>query len=340
MKDGTDGINNYKIAIMKKILAFLILTISLTSCYEDFVKDYDYTAIYFPNNIDIRTVVVGEGLKVKIGTQLGGVIDNNLDRKVNFILDNNLVTNSVLLQMKTSTYAYMKTASAPVTSLKPLPSNYYTLSNSGQMVIKAGQHTATVTLKVDSTVFLSDAATLIPTYAIPFYITTADADTILENKRSAVIGIKYEHMLFGNYLHGGLTTVKDASGTVVSTIPYWTTRTQGDTKIWKLKTISPNTVVSNGFSDKTSTTKDEITLTLNGKTITVGSAPGSTYTYLPDGDNTYNGAKLLQNRKMLLKYKYTDGTYTYYCQDTLTFRNRIRDGVNEWQDENPSHYNK
>lgn len=27
-----------------------------------------------------------------------------------------------------------------------------------------------------------------------------------------------------------------------------------------------------------------------------------------------------------------------YVTDTLTFRNRIRDGVNEWQDENPDHY--
>ena len=26
-------------------------------------------------------------------------------------------------------------------------------------------------------------------------------------------------------------------------------------------------------------------------------------------------------------------------KDVLSFRNRIRDGVNEWQDENPAHYN-
>ena len=32
-----------------------------------------------------------------------------------------------------------------------------------------------------------------------------------------------------------------------------------------------------------------------------------------------------------------DGTVTEVT-DTLTFRNRIRDGVNEWQDENPQHY--
>jgi hypothetical protein len=147
-------------------------------------------------------------------------------------------------------------------------------------------------------------------------------------------------MLFGNYLHGGVTTVKDASGTTINTIKYITSRTQGDTKIWQLTTLSPNSVMTNGYSDKTSTSKKELVLTLNGTNITVGSATGSTNTYEANGSNTYNGAKLLQDRKILLNYKYTVGTDTYYCQDTLTFRNRIRDGVNEWQDENPSHYRK
>ena len=47
----------------------------------------------------------------------------------------------------------------------------------------------------------------------------------------------------------------------------------------------------------------------------------------------------LQNRKLFLHYRYPngDGTFTV-VRDTLTFRNRIRDGVNEWQDENPKNY--
>jgi hypothetical protein len=325
---------------MKKIFAFLILSIALVSCYEDYVKDFTFDAIYFPNPIDVRTVVVGEGLKVKIGAALGGVIENTKDRNVNFILDNSLITPALLTSMKASSSGYIKNAVASVTTLSPLPANYYTLSNGSIIVIKAGQHSGTVTLKVDSAVFLADAATLDPNYVIPFYITTADADSILEPYRSAKIGIKYENMLFGNYLHGGVTTVKDVSGTVIETIPYYTSRSQGDTKIWTLTTVAPNAVVSKGYSDQTSTSVKEIVLTLNGTDITVSSAAGSTNTYLADGASTYNGAKLLQDRKILLNYKYVVGTDTYYCKDTLTFRNRIRDGVNEWQDENPSHYTK
>ncbi len=65
---------------MKKILAILILSVALVSCYEDYINDFDYTAIYFPNPIDVRTVVVGEGLKVNLGAALGGVMENEFDR--------------------------------------------------------------------------------------------------------------------------------------------------------------------------------------------------------------------------------------------------------------------
>ena len=57
-----------------------------------------------------------------------------------------------------------------------------------------------------------------------------------------------------------------------------------------------------------------------------------------DGDCSFNRAKLLQNRRIYLKYKYVKDGLTYHATDTLTFRNRVRDGVNEWQDENPGNY--
>jgi hypothetical protein len=58
----------------------------------------------------------------------------------------------------------------------------------------------------------------------------------------------------------------------------------------------------------------------------------------PDGESRFNRATLLQDRKIFLAYKYEKGGNVYHARDTLTFRNRIRDGVNEWQDENPEHY--
>lgn len=335
------GINLLKNAVMKKILALIFLSIVLVSCYESYLEDYDYNAVYFAYQNDVRSVIVGEGINnIEIGVTLAGVSENTRDRTVSFILDNSLITPEILTKMKASSEPHIKSAVSSVTTLQPLPSGYYSLSDNSKMIIREGQYLGTVKLSIDSAAFLSDPATLSSTYVLPFYITQADADSILEPKRYNVVGIRYENMLFGNYLHGGVTTVKDPSGATIQTITYKTAVNQTNSQIWTLTTVAPNAVATNGYSDKTSTTKKELILTLNGTEITVSSAGGSSATFTADGESAYNGARLLQDRKILLKYKYVVGANTYYCQDTLTFRNRIRDGVNEWQDENPSHYQK
>ena len=101
-----------------------------------------------------------------------------------------------------------------------------------------------VVMKADSAAFLADPATINAAYAIPLYITKADADSILEQKRFTVIGLKYENMLFGNYYHGGVTVEKNASGTVVNTIPYYTTIPQPEAKTWALTTVAPECIGS------------------------------------------------------------------------------------------------
>lgn len=324
---------------MKKILAFLILTIFTASCYDDYVKDYDYNAVYFPFQTNVRTLVVGEGMKIQIGVALAGVMDNKVERTIGFEVNNSLVTPAMLTLMKTSSLSYVKEAVKTVNSLVPLPSNYYTLSDNSKMVILPGQHMGSVVLKADSANFLADAATLTATYAIPLNITSAGADSILQPKRYTVIGLKYENMLFGRYWHGGSALV-NRPGKSDTTYTYYTTIPQPDAKVWTLETIGPDALSANGYYNMVSP-KDEMRLTLSGSDITISSAAGSTFTILPDGACTFNRAKLLQDRKIFIKYKYVDaGGNTYHATDTLTFRNRIRDGVNEWQDENPSHYTK
>jgi hypothetical protein len=333
-----DGINsNSKREEMKKLPAIIVLLLALTSCYEDYIKDFDYDSVYFVYQTDVRTVVVGEGMRFEIGAALGGVTNNTRDRKVTFRIDNSLIQPSVLTTMKAQT-GYIKTAMTPVTSLLPLPSSHYSLSNDHEMVIRAGNHAGTVVLKVDSAKFLADAATLIPNYALGLYITDADADSILPAKRTKVVAVKYENMLFGNYWHGGVTIVKNEAGVALDTIRYYTAIPQPENKVWTLKTVGPNTLATNGFSDQV-TTKEEMRLTLDGTVINVGIGTGATNQVAADGSSIFNRSKLLQDRRIFLKYKYKNKQGNWcYANDTLTFRNRIRDGVIEWQDENPSHY--
>ena len=320
---------------MKKIIiAALILSVAMTSCYKDYVEDFDFTSIYFPYQTNVRTFVVGEGMKVEVGAALAGLRENSQNRIVNFTMDNSLITADILAAMKVGA-GYIKDAVASVTALKPMPTTYYSISDKSKMEIKAGNHMGSVLIKADSAAFLNDTNTLRPVYALPFMITSADADSIRVGKGSAVIAFKYENMLFGNYWHGGVTVVKDAAGNVVKTTNYFTTIPTPEIKIMNLKTVAPNALVTNKISDQTGSLK----LTLSGTTITVSQANGSAVKVQPDGASTFNRSKLLQDRRIYLKYKYAnaDGT-TSYATDTLTFRNRIRDGVNEWQDENPENY--
>ncbi|MGG7663300.1 DUF1735 domain-containing protein [Dyadobacter sp. BHUBP1] len=318
----------------KRIAAVLGLTMALSACYDDYIKDFDYTSVYFMYQTNARTFVVGEGMTIEVGAALAGVRENRQDRVVGFQMDASLVNADVLEAMKTGA-GYIREAVSGVDTLKPLPADYFTISDNSRMVIKAGTHMGSVVIKADSARFLKDTATIRAGYAIPFYITSADADSIVRAKRSAVVALKYENMLFGNYWHGGVTTVKDAAGKVIKTVKYYTTIPSPEAKIFKLKTVAPDALVTNMISDQEGSFK----ITLDGNAIKISKADGSTVNVKPDGASTFNRAKLLQERKLFLSYKYEneDGT-TSFAQDTLTFRNRIRDGVNEWQDENPDHY--
>ena len=332
---------NYKKHKMKKILGFLILIFTMTSCYDDYVKDNSYDAVYFTYQLDVRSFVVGEGMKFDYGVGLGGVMTNKRNRIVDYIIDPTLITPDILTSMKASSLTYIKSAMTPVTTLSLLPANYYSLTNGSQFIIEKGQNTGRVTIRPDSALFLADINSLNPTYVLPLLITKADVDSLLPLKKYTVIAVKYENMLFGNYIHGGVTVEKNPAGDVVKTTNYFSTANAQESTIWTLKTTAPFELTVNGYSNITSTTKQELKLTLNlaDGSVAVGSVAGSTNAYSADGVCTFNKAKLLQNRKVYLKYKYVNvAGNTCYANDTLTFRNRIRDGVNEWQDENPSHY--
>lgn len=325
---------------MKKIFAYILPIVMIASCYDDFVKDYDYGAVYFTYQVNVRTLVVGEGMKIQVGVALGGIKENTVERIVNYQLDNSLINDETLTAMKNSSAAYIKNSVSSVTQLELLPESYYRLSDNEKFVIEKGQHAGVVTLKADSVNFLADASTLTATYALPLRIKKAtNTDSVLYTKDYTVIGLKYENMLFGNYWHGGVTVEKDATGATVNTTKYYTAIPSPDAKAWALTTVGPNSLTTNGVSSISSSSKKEFKITLNGGDIVIESMPGATYQVLPDGASSFNRAKLLQNRKIFLSYKYQLGNGNWcYAKDTLTFRNRIRDGVNEWQDENPSHY--
>ena len=311
---------------MKKILATLLAAATLAGCYDEYVKDYDYSGVYIAYQYDLRTFVVGEGMKFTVGSVLAGVMDNERDRSVYYALDDELVTGDlapfngldelgqpsapftafdVMSGKSTSgtvSQSYVTTAvkASGIKELTPLPREYFTVSDEEKMTIRRGRHTGTITVRADSAAFLADAkAGRNPYYAVGFRITSADADTILLSKSFEVIAVRYENKLFGNYYHGGETQVVDARGEELSKEVYPTAvpSDEGTHGIYTLTTDAPDALTTNYIGTK----EGSVRLTLDGKEIRVsGSVDGSKE--IEDLGSRFNDARLLQNRKLFLHY--------------------------------------
>jgi hypothetical protein len=269
---------------MKKILALIVLTIVMVSCYEEYLLDYPITSIYFPIQQDVRTFVVGEGMKIEVGVSLGGVKQNTKDRNVGFVLDPALITAARLTSMKTSSWGYIKDAATPVAALQLLPTTYYQMTPSTtNMVIKSGWHGGTVVIKADSVNFLNDSLkTAISTYVLPFKITSADADSILYAKKTNVVGLKFENKLFGNYWHGGAALINRPLKSD-TTIYYKTTVPTQENLIWSLTTAGPKTLTCNGYYKNTVTVgKKQFSLALKGTKLFLSPVAGATYAFTQD----------------------------------------------------------
>lgn len=344
----------------KRIAGIILLASAAlldVSCYEPYVKDYDYSSVYSAYQYDLRTFVVGEGMQFKLTAGLGGMLQNMKDREVRFEIDTALVTGTLNefwpgamtditavseITGKTSfgkiSQGYVKDdfIRGGADTLLPLPGNAFSLSDS-RIVIRNGRMTGSVTVKADSLAFTAlPRDGRYPHYAIGFRITGADADTVLLSKSYQVCAVRYENMFFGYWYHGGETTVTDAEGNILETRRYPTAIPSDESthKVYTLATVAPNEVVTNYIGDAAGSVK----LIYNGGFVKVVS---NDRRKVVDMESTFNRAPLLQDRKLFLNYRYTnpDGTISI-VKDTLSFRNRIRDGVNEWQDTNISHYNE
>lgn len=330
---------------MKKYLILSLASLlGLTACYDDYVKDNPTQAVGFANQTDVRSVIVGEGMKFSTGVALGGIIENDRDRQIRYEIDYSLVNDETLSAMKSHLFTYIQDLCRPIDALEALSADEYRLypdgGVDGVVLIRKGSHLGQIVIKLDSVKFLSDVSRTTPRFVIPFRLTAGDEKTgLIEDRTTSVIGVRYENMLFGNYWHGGETVVCDASGAEVNRIRYYTTIPQTDTKVWTLTTVEPLALTANAVGGELNGNDAQMKIIQgeNGQ-ITVAAVDGARYEVQPDGECSFNRAKLLQERKIYLKYKYEKEGLIYHATDTLTFRNRVRDGVNEWQDENPENY--
>ena len=326
----------------------LALSLLLTGCYDSYVKDYDQSAVYVAYQWDLRTFVVGEDQAFKFTVALAGVMQNNQDRPVRVSVVDALVTDDIsesvpleqsgILAMDglngrspvgtlSGDYVGAALAEAGIAACAPLPRTAYRLEGLDGLKIPAGAHTGTVTVRADDS-FLSDPDAFVPAYAIGFRIDAAEADLVPPQKSFAVIAVRCENRFYGYYTRAAHVRVLDAEGNVLSETDV--AASMVDDLAYTLTTVDAATV----RSDKVAGAAGEMLLHFDGSGITLSSPDGSV-----TGTGSFNGARLLQDRELSLQYVVAaPGGGRTEVSETLYFRNRIRDGVNEWQDEHPEHY--
>ncbi|MBN1925422.1 MAG: DUF1735 domain-containing protein [Prolixibacteraceae bacterium] len=298
---------------MKKIFWILIIAVVATSCYDDFRIDHTFSSIAFSradggSNVEgvlHRTVVKDEGLQLDMGLNLTGILENEEEHWVGFEIDPSLLEETGI---KTLGY-------------KLMPSDYYSFSNGSKFIIEAGSILGKVTVIIDSAKFLNDPLSLKHRYAIPFRLTDTSADSINSELDTKILVVKYINHFEGYYDQTGTVTSFDAGGSQTGTTSL--------ENVITLTTTSLDTVVSDGMMNQIGSDFAMKIVVNSDNSVNIGNTAGSQSNMVTEnGDCKFNG----ETSTFTLNYKVTstDGTYKNVSSQ-MVWRNRIRDGVNEWR---------
>lgn len=194
---------------MKKLIIIaLFLASILTGCYEDYMTDYDYTAAYFSYQYPARTVVLDsevENFEIEVGACYGGRYSyEGQSETVDFVVADTLITNNESILAK---------------GVKLMPASWYTLSNESVINIdNSNVGSISVIINKDSLTSYPDAVE--DTYAIPFLMTNASTDSILEGRDFTIVVVKYINEFHGIYYVKGSDFTLNPNGSIADTLVY------------------------------------------------------------------------------------------------------------------------
>ena len=290
-----------KMKIYKAVLAILVLSLCF-ACkkYDDYALDFDYTTVYFSYQKPVRTIIADGDMTFQFGTVLTGVRENKETREVIYKVDSNLLDT-------------VPGASA----FTLLPQDYYTLSDTGKMVINAGDIFGKITVTLDQEKFTSDPLSTANTYALPVKILSAsnidsiltDTTDIAESKYYSIIVVKYMSQYGGTYLNSG--AVEKLDGGNVDTTTYYTVESW-DTDVKTTSTIDVNTIQTSGVSDGFS----------GSLQLEVTDTDAVNVDYVGTALTNFNGSGQYDNseKAFYLNYSFTSSGTDYNVYDTLVLR--------------------
>ncbi|MBT9189559.1 DUF1735 domain-containing protein [Zobellia russellii] len=296
---------------MKYSYSILTLVLALVfSCeeYEDYVVDTaGYTDVYFPKPELQRSIVSGEGLSIKVGVYLGGLRENKEDHQVKYVIDETLLVDT------------------PYTLM---PDDYYSLE-SDEITVPKGSFQGLVDVKFDSLKLAQDTLLRDFNYALPFKIVSTSVDSILEGKEQTIIPLKLMNTYEGNFYQVGSLKQFFTATKVLDTVYVYGDDLDGpNTPIRTLSSIMMDTVDLDGIGPRGGDGYHmRLKVDPKDNSVEIIADTASVYQVSPNGKSTWDPIK----RKFVLSYKYSDGERDYEVEEKLTFRNRVRDGINEWR---------
>ncbi|MFI3305799.1 MAG: DUF1735 domain-containing protein [Rikenellaceae bacterium] len=187
--------------VINRILpvAALVACVALTSCYEDYTVDFDYSTCYFASQQPLRTLISREDsatLDFEMGVVLSGIRDNQIEREVLLAYDEELLYSIEGAE-----------------NFELLPEDLYETSLvNNRFTIPVGSYLGTFDLKIDRDKFAALDGSLENTYAIPYRIVDAQVDSILRGdattaaKDYTIYVVKYANEYSGTYYAYGVRT--------------------------------------------------------------------------------------------------------------------------------------
>jgi Domain of unknown function (DUF1735)/Family of unknown function (DUF5627) len=339
--------------MMKRIFILIIFIIGIAACENQPISfpDYDYNAVYFPYQLPVRTLSLGEDridnsldkeFKFDIGVSIGGMYKNTRDWSVDFVVDNTLTAGVYTM---TSPQLYTEDQ-----KIEPLPEGYYTLNPVGTVTIPKGDFNGMIRVQLTD-LFFNDTLSITGRYVIPLKITDTTADSVLSGQAAisnpdprivgnwvsnkspkywVMFGINYVNPYHGTWLHRGRDIRVDNSTSEDDTIIFRTKYIEKGALI-KLSTTGRKKVITNGIGNQIGADYSMVIEFANDKgtpgAITINPRPGFPYAVTGSGQyydiaNSNEQWTGLTWQSMYLSYTYDDGTYTHQINDTLVFRDR------------------
>jgi len=292
--------------INKMIYAVVAVLVLTTSCYDDYVADYEEPSMGFTISQPVRTVIAERDMTISIGVAIGGKREVDTGDWARFSID------AALLEGTGKTL---------------LPAEYYELSDPSMMKVhKANLPVADVEIRLKPA-FFADPLSMKNHYVLPFRMTENSLGVIREGAETTIAVVKYISTFAGTYYRMGQVQELNAAGQPVGDVAeFGNTHDINLSPTVTVETLGPRTVRVQGlgkadggvggFDLDIDTNLKVSVAALDGKApLNVSSA-----TYRQQGDYGFVANLDVKAPQIDLDYIYTDGDKKYHVKESLVLR--------------------